>query len=265
MFSTTTPEPAPTKPVVYGWMPLAVDADTSPACYKLETFLKMCKVDFDTKYFVDHQMKGSPANKVPWVRWEKLNEGEPTNDSTLIINDLKTMDHAVFDLDADLTTQENAIGTAFKTMLEESTYFTGIIQSRYVDKEQCDKITVPLYFDFVPSFLRGLVAGQVRKKLMRDAQGHGTANLLNDDQVFEKFQMEIQAVSDYLGDKPYFMGTKVTSFDATVFAYMAILAQGEWNHKANQEVRSSKNIMAYIDRLRKEFWPELQEGARESN
>ena len=56
MISTTKPEPAPTKPVVYGWMPLAVDADTSPACYKLETFLKMCKVDFDTTYFVDHKM-----------------------------------------------------------------------------------------------------------------------------------------------------------------------------------------------------------------
>ena len=219
----------------------------------------MCKVDFDTKYFVDHQMKGSPAKKVPWVRWEKLHDGKPTNDSTLIINDLKAVDPSVFDLDTHLTAQQNAIGTAFKTMLEESTYFTGVIQSRYVDKEQCDTVTVPLYFDFVPTFLRGMVAGQVRSKLMRDAQGHGTANLLDDEQVFEKFQMEIKAVSDYLGDKKYFMGDKVTSFDATIFAYMAIMSQGEWNHRANEEVRNCKNIMAYVDWMRNEFWPELQQ------
>ena len=172
------------------------------------------------------------------------------------------MDPSTFDLDAHLTAEQKAIGTAFKTMLEESTYFTGVIQSRYVDKEQCDKITVPLYFDFVPSILRGMVASQVRGKLMRDAQGHGTANILTDDQVFEKFQMELQAVSDYLGVKPYFMGDKVTSFDATVFAYLAILVQGDWNSKSNQEARSYKNIMAYVDRMRKEFWPELQEGAK---
>ena len=48
---------APTKPVIYGWFTVDQDCDSSPACLKLETFLRMCNVDFDVKYFSEHQMK----------------------------------------------------------------------------------------------------------------------------------------------------------------------------------------------------------------
>ncbi|CAB9513945.1 Failed axon connections homolog [Seminavis robusta] len=260
MFGAAKSEPSPNTPIVFGWKALGQDNDSSPACLKLETFLRICKVDFETKHFQEHQMKGNPNKKVPYIHWSKLNDGKPMNDSTLIINALKTMDPITYDLDQHLTAEQRAIGTAFKTMLEESTYFTGIMQARWLCKEECDRVTVPLYFDFVPSLLRGLVGRQVRNNLVRDCQGQGTG-ILSNAQVLEKFKMELMAVSEYLGEKPYLMGTKVTSFDATVYAYMAILIQGDWSHEINQEARNCKNVVAYVDRMRKEFWPELQEKA----
>ena len=50
------------KPTVFGFAAIDNDADSSPACLKLETFLKMCGVDFDTRYFVEHQLKGGGSN-----------------------------------------------------------------------------------------------------------------------------------------------------------------------------------------------------------
>ena len=143
-------------------------------------------------------------------------------------------------------------------MLGESTYSTGVVHARWVDQEQCDTVTVPTYFDRmpVPRFLKPMIVRTVRKKMVRDAQGHGTANVLADDQVRTKFAMELKALSDYLGDKKYLMGSRITSFDATVFAYMVCLSQGNWNHANNKAVRECPNIMAYVQRMREEFWPD---------
>lgn len=203
-------------------------------------------------------MKGSPNKKVPWIHWEKVNDGQPMGDSTLIMNELVRLDPATYDLDAHLTTEQKAIATAFKTMLEEATYFTGILQSRWIAQEQCDAFTRDLYFASVPSLIRGMVTRMIRSVIVRNAQGHGTANVLNEAQIFEKFQMELDAVAEYLGEKPYFMGDQVSSVDATVFAYLAVLVQGEWNHQANLATRNRENVMAYLARMQQEFWPELQ-------
>ena len=251
----------PTKPIVYGWGAIEPYHDSSPSALKLETYLKICGVEFETVYFEQHQMKGCASNKkVPWIHWNEVNGGQPMGDTTLILNELMKHNPDKYNLDQHLSKEEYAIGVAIKTMLEESTYFTGVIQSRWVDEKQFSTVTVPTYFDdmfstFPMSLLKGVVTNQIRKKIIRDAQGHGTANTLSDKQVQEKFLMELQAVSDYLGTtKKYIMGDQVTSFDATVFAYMAILIQGKWNHPCNEAVRSCDNIQKYVNRMQNEFW-----------
>ena len=108
------------------------------------------------------------------------------------------------------------------------------------------------------SIVRGFAGRQVRSKVVRNAQGHGTAKVLSDDEIYEKFMMDFKAVSTFLGDKPYFMGERVSSYDATVFGHLAILAQGQWNHQINKTVRQCTNVMNYLERMRNEFWPELQ-------
>lgn len=248
---------APSKPILYGWKALSPYADSSPACLKLQTFFKMCKVDFDVVYFEEHQMKGCAANKkLPWIHWDQLNNGNPMGDSTLIINELIRMDPTTFNLDTHLTKEQYAIGIAFKTMLEESTYFTGLIQARWVSKDQFESITVPTYFTMFPSLLRGLIARQIRKKVIRDAQGHGTAILLTDQQVNEKFLMELDSISTFLSshNKKYLLGDRITSFDATVFAFMTVMIQGNWNHPNCQAVRQNTTIMNYIQRIQDEYW-----------
>lgn len=243
--------PAPTKPTLYGFQPLSPDADSSPACLKLATYLKVCGVDCD---FADHEMKGSPRGKMPWMHWDRLNDGKPLGDSTLIINALVRLDPDTFDVDNHLTNEQRAIGVAIKTMLEESTYWTGVANVRWLS-DQFYETTVPTYFGnmSIPSLIKPFIIKKIRGKILRDARGQGMA-LLTDAEKKEKFDMELKALSDYLGEKKYIMGDRVSSFDATVFAWLAILTQGTWKHEICDSVRECRNLMDYVDRMRKEFW-----------
>jgi glutathione S-transferase len=41
------------------------------------------------------------------------------------------------------------------------------------------------------------------------------------DEIIGLGRHDLQAVADFLGDKPYFMGDRPSSVDATVYAYLA--------------------------------------------
>mmetsp|Transcript_22485 Transcript_22485/g.46662 ORF Transcript_22485/g.46662 Transcript_22485/m.46662 type:complete len:220 (-) Transcript_22485:198-857(-) len=218
----------------------------------------MCNVDFDVRYFKDHEMKNSTrTKKMPYIHWDRINDGMIMGDSTLIVNGLVRTDPGTFDLDDHLTPEQVAIGIAFKTMLEESMYFYGTYV-RWVTS-QFDEVTVPTYFADIPlpPPFKGMLIKRIRGKMIRDVKGHGVA-LLDDAEVVAKFRMELGAVSDYLGSKKYFMGDKVSSFDATVFGFVALFAQGEWEHEIIVAARNCKNLMAYVERMKREFWPEAE-------
>lgn len=247
---------APTKLSLYGFCPLEPDADSSPACLKLATFLRMCNADYDHRYFADHAGKGWPKGKMPWIHWDKINGGEPMGDSTLIINALIRLDPTKFDLDKHLTKEERAVGLAIKTMCEESMYFTGVLSIRWLDIDQFWNVSSMTYFGKDSALYRYIVSKVLLNKLTRDAKGQGTG-LLTYEERKEKFFMELNALADFLGnEKKYIMGNELTSYDATVYAWLVILTQGTWENEMRDKVREKKNLMDYMNRMRNEVWPE---------
>jgi len=52
------------------------------------------------------------------------------------------------------------------------------------------------------------------------------------------------------------MGNKVTSIDATVFGFMAGLVFDPVNSLLGQEVKKYENIVAYVKRIKEEFYPD---------
>src|SRR5687768_6031520 len=89
----------------------------SPFCAKLETYLKMRGLPYESK--VANFMK-APKGKVPWV---EIDGGAPMGDSGLIIEELEKK-HG---LDAHLDPATRARGHAIKRMLEEHTYFGNVV------------------------------------------------------------------------------------------------------------------------------------------
>ena len=83
----------------------------SPFVLKLETYLRIAKID----YYCDHSSKFSKKGKLPWIQYD----GDEISDSTFCIEYLEKK----FDrhLNADLSDEDKAISRAFIKMVEENT------------------------------------------------------------------------------------------------------------------------------------------------
>ena len=256
---------APKKLTIYGFLPIYdpsndksshLAADCSPFCLKLATYLRICGVDHDYKYATDadYDMNNAPKGKVPFAHWERLNSGELMGDSTLIMKALVDVDPHTFDIDKHLTAEERAIGVAIKTMLQESTYWS-IINVRWLTNAQFKQTTGPKYMAKLvplPSFLKTMMINSIRGKITKDARSQGIG-LLNESERTIKYQTELKALSDFLGDKTYIMGDKVSSFDATVYAWVECMTKG-WEHDMFDSAREYKNLMGYASRMKGEFF-----------
>ena len=72
---------------------------------------------------------------------------------------------------------------------------------------------------------------------------------------------DLQAISDWLGSKPYMMGDAPHPVDCSVFGFLAILFYNgpEDNFFTKEAKERFPNLKAYVDRIKSEFWPDWDE------
>lgn len=90
----------------------------SPPCLKLETYLRMCKIPYESEYGFRMSSKG----KVPWI---ELNEKSVT-DSNFIVRFLNDEFHV--NPDVHLSAEEKAVAHTMLVTLEENTYWYTILR-----------------------------------------------------------------------------------------------------------------------------------------
>ena len=74
-------------------------------------------------------------------------------------------------------------------------------------------------------------------------------------------KVDLDALSDFLADKPYFMGDKPTSLDASAFGILINTVHGPIESPVKEYGKLKKNLIAYCDRMMTEFYPELSGAA----
>ena len=87
--------------------------NVSPFCLKLEAYLRMCKIPYESDYSFKMSIKG----KVPWIEYN----GSPVADSNFIVPFLN--EEFSVDPDDHLSAVEKAISRAMLVTLEENTYW----------------------------------------------------------------------------------------------------------------------------------------------
>lgn len=249
-------EEAPKVIQVYGIMPLGSDPDISAPVAKLITFLRLAGVDFEYHAMGSYDSGMAPKGKVPFARGGALG-ATPMGDSQLIMEALVAAGVGA-DLDAWLTEEQRAVGTAVRVMLEESVYW-GVVSARWANEEVWTK-TVPLVFDFIrPALLRTFIARSVRTSIMRAlyAQGHGRHS---DEELTAMICKQIDAAVTLLGSKKYlFSDTRMCTVDCTLFAFVSGLLQGEWTHPITAHARACPTLVAYRARVAARLFPERQQ------
>lgn len=225
-------------------------ANVSPACMKLETWLRMAEVPYELHAL---DLVNAPKGKVPYI-FEA--DGSRLGDSTFIVEHLKAKTGK--DPDAHLTPEQRAIGLAFRRMMKENFYWI-IVQTRYKD-EQNWKVYKQLVFtllDGVPLDQRPMVCDMYKQRIEGQMYGHGIGRH-SAKEVYELGIGDLTAVSELLGDKPYLLGDRPSTVDATVYAYVANLVQTPMTSPVKDFGLSRKNLVDYLDRMELRYFPDLR-------
>jgi len=227
----------------------------SPPCMKVETWLRIAGIPYQNEPFPSPTPP--PKGKWPFIE----DDGVLVGDSTLIVEHLRRT-HRV-DPDQSLTPVERAISLAFRRMIKESLFWL-IIQIRHRDDANAQiyrPVLLSLLAPGVPLSDVGeevlAEATAIRKNMVDQMYGHGMGRHTAEE-VHRMGSAELIAISDFLGDKPFFFGDIPTSVDATAYAYLAHIIEFPLDSPSTQVARGRQNLVDYCRRMRARFFADVQ-------
>lgn len=232
---------------IVGMKPVWGLQSPSPFCLKLETWLRMAGIPYDS--IALNKPPQSKTGKVPYML---LDNGATLADSTIIIRTLAS--ERGIDLDLKRTPEEQARGHAILRMVEESLYFVAVWE-RWMLPEFWP-ITRDGYFGTLPGPLRTLFAGLVRRKLKAALYGQGILRY-EPDEIVARGASDIRSLSALLGRQPYFQGEQAGVVDATVYGALANLLGFPGSTPLKSAVAACPNLIAFCRRIESAYWTDL--------
>ena len=229
-------------------------SDISPFCIKVETYLRMVQQPFRV---VVADGRKAPKQKLPFIE----DGGKVVCDSRDIIDHLEAKLEKP--LDAGLSAGERALSIAFRALIEEEMYFLVLVQRWQNDINW--RTYVPALREYgralgVPNLLAPLILRSIRKQVLRDAWGQGSARH-SAEEVDRRLRAALEAISVQFGDGPYFFGSRPRVIDATVYAFLSSLLDGPFESGARSYGLELQNLTAYRERMRREFFTSPNAGA----
>jgi len=221
--------------------------DPSPFVMKVETLLKMANLPYrtDTTGFPK-----APKGKLPYID----DEGVVVPDSTFIRWHIEKKYH--IDFDQGLDTAQKATAWAFEKMAEDQLYWVGV-HDRWMNDENFRKGPVR-FFDKVPAPIRPVVAAMIRRKLRGTLHGQGLGRH-SPDEILALGTRSIDAIADFLGDKPFFMGSEPKGVDATIFAFACAMLCPHFESRTRSAAERRDNLRRYVGRMTARYYPGLEE------
>jgi glutathione S-transferase len=232
---------------LYGFNPAWGLPCVSPFVTKVANFMTMAGIPYEMKpQSVQRLRSESPTGKLPY----SIDDGVLITDSTRIVQYLQAR-HGVA-MDDYYSTTDKAVGLAFQRMVEEYTYWSGVIQPRWRHP-----VSFEMYAPYIVAhepidaeMKRLLLA--YREKIVEDMVRQGMG-LRSDDDVQRCLEEDLDALAVYLGSKDFILGGRPSSTDATVYATIRHIADLPWDWAGRAYVRSKPNLMAYAHRMRESF------------
>lgn len=131
-------------------------------------------------------------------------------DSRLIIEYLKVQ--CDVDLNRGLTPTQKAQSLAFERMIEDDLFWV-MLWSRWCQPHNW-RVNKKAIFGCFGPVGRNVGSWLARRKVRADLWSQGISRL-RDDEIFQIGNRDLDALSEFLGGKPYFMGEQPTTFDAS--------------------------------------------------
>ena len=233
---------------IYGYVPAWGIPDISPYVTKVINYMTFTGLEFEHRtQDLATLDQDSPHGKLPYI---VESDGTKIGDSNTILAYFKSKYGDP--LDADLTKQERAQALAWNRLLEEHLYWSGVIEPRW--RQDAGWETYIPYIvqgaEVTPELRAALDAFRGRILAEFDGQGMGRRS---SEVVYEFFKADIDALSDFLDDKQYFLGDKLRSLDASVYSTLRHVTDQPQQWLGTGYVATKSNLVNYMDRIRKQY------------
>eukprot|EP00040_Diaphanoeca_grandis_P004975 m.30830 g.30830 ORF g.30830 m.30830 type:complete len:307 (-) comp16350_c0_seq1:171-1091(-) len=223
----------------------------SPACLKLETYLRVAGIEYENIYGMAMSSKG----KAPWIQIDD----EQVCDSDCCVDYLnKRFD---IDLDVHMNATEAATAHLVKRTLEEHTYW-GILHNRWVKQ-------LPIVVSEVINLsgFAGVMVGKIASRsVYADLRSHGLARH-SDEEIQHRIERDLRAIEAALGDRDFFGGSEPSVTDCVVFGWVS---QMIWcpSFESHMEVLIKSELprlVTHAERMKARAWPDWDSTLRGAN
>lgn len=180
-----------------------------------------------------------PQSKLPVLRTESgLIHG--SDNISEFLRDFGT------DLDAGLSQRERAMSHALLRMAEEHLYFL-LVLDRW-ERRDVWPATREAYFHEIPAILRPIIAGGLRRSLVKGMKTQGLGRMSWPERMTRADQ-DFRAVSQQLGDQPFLFGSVPTTADAAVAPILAAILATPVETDLRSRLREESSLPAYCARV----------------
>jgi len=210
-----------------------------PFAIKLLAWLELAGIPYE-QVIEDNPSKG-PKGKNPWIELD----GEPMGDSELIIEFLS--EKYGVDLDSGLSAEQKAVGLAWRRTFEE--HFHQVLEwELFVHPAGVAYIRKALVSQ-MPPVIGPLIFSMLRSKLQKQLYARGLARH-TPDIIATKGRADVDALSAFLGERPFLLGDQPHTADAAVFGLLAPMVYWPMQTPVASHAKSLGNIVGYCDRMR---------------
>ncbi|WP_375766706.1 glutathione S-transferase family protein [Archangium gephyra] len=217
-------------------------SDVSPFCLKLECYLRMAGIPYTGK---PAAFGKAPKGKIPFIE----EDGSFLGDSQLIIEHLKRKHGDT--LDAKLSAEQVAQGHLVRRMLEDSFYWH-IIHERWLAEEGW-RLYKPVFEALFPPVAGKLIVPMIRRGVGKAMHTQGLGRH-RPEELLEMGKADVSAVATVLGDKPFLLGESPSSFDATLYAFIASILEFPVDSPLRKYTQGQQNLVRYCERLKQRYF-----------
>ncbi len=211
----------------------------SPFCLKLDTYLRMVGIPFEV--IIDATPFGAPKRKLPAIE----HKGRYLGDSSFIIEYLE--DEFGCNPSGNLSAAQRAVAHAFKRLIEENLYWAMVYDRWLVDSNWSRFRDVVL--GGLPPPARRVVGPLARRGVRRSLRGHGIG-VHSKEEIHAIGIRDLEALADFLADKPFLMGDTITEIDATAYGLLANILLAPIVTPIRDRGLQRANLVAYVHRIK---------------
>jgi hypothetical protein len=141
-------------------------------------------------------------------------------------------------------------------LLEEHLFWAALY-SRWQYTDANWQVNKKAIFSVLPPVIQDVAAVYYRRGVQRQILGHGTGRH-NAEEVFELGMQDIDALSECLGNKKYFLGDNPTSLDASAFAFLINIFGCPIESPLKEHGLTKDNLRNYVEQIKLQYYSDLQ-------